>query len=414
MNAGDGFPPGAREERRVYLRGTALAERFFHAKDEELSHADGWDVIFGDRFGRGVLNLDGVQHRACRKALLPLLGRAAASAHERRINDTLDRVMPTLPLGTPFDLHSFTTPLVFEIAAGAFAGLSPSEAHEMFELYNVLRIRDVELGTTDGDRDVRRIARARRRMRALLLTAVERLADVDGPVRRLRALPHPPPDEAIAGNIAILILAGYETTGYLTARLLWLLARHPAEQDAIRRESGDRMALPAERRESAPLLDESAPLLDAAASLLDKSAPLLDAAFAEAARLHPPLKYLPRRALTDLAFNGTRLPAGSEVFYAIGETQRDPDLFHEPHEFRPRRFRDGAHDRLAWTPFSAGRRVCAGIHLGTLGTKLITVRLLQELRLSAPPGPYIGDVCRNGATVEPESPLTVVFHQVHR
>ncbi|MFI0451549.1 cytochrome P450 [Actinomadura sp. 6N118] len=390
MNAGDGSPPGAGHAPRVYLRGTAPADHFFRAKDEELSHADGWDAVFGDRFGRGVLNLDGVRHRDCRKALLPLLGRAAAPAHARRINDTLDRVMPTLPLGTPFDLHSFTTPLVFEIAAAAFAGLSPAEAHEMLGLYNVLRIRDVELGTADGDRDVRRIGRARRRMRALLLTAVERLADDDGPVRRLRALPQPPPDEEIAGNIAILILAGYETTGYLTARLLWLLARHPAEQEAIRREIGDRTPLSAE------------------------TTPLLDAAFAEAARLHPPLRYLPRRALTDLAFDGTRLPAGIEVFYGIGDTQRDPGLFDAPHEFRPQRFRDGAPDRLAWTPFSAGRRVCAGIHLGTLGTQLITARLLRELCLSAPPGPYIGDVCRNGATVEPESPLTVLLHQVHR
>ncbi|MCO6007349.1 cytochrome P450 [Actinoallomurus purpureus] len=390
MNAAGGFPPGAPGNRRVYLRGVALADHFFRAKDHELSHADGWDAIFGDRFGRGVLNLDGVQHRGCRKALLPLLGRAAAPAHERRINDTLDRVLPTLPLGTPFDLHSFTTPLVFEIAAGAFAGLSAAEAHEMYELYNVLRIRDVELGTADGDRDVRRIGRARRRMRALLLTAVQRLADVEGPVRRLRALPQPPPDEEIAGNIAILILAGYETTGYLTARLLWLLARHPAEQDAIRRETGDRTPVSAQ------------------------TTPLLDAAFAEAARLHPPLRYLPRRALTDLAFDGTRLPAGSEVFYAIGDTQRDPDLFDDPHQFRPRRFRDSTHERLAWTPFSAGRRVCAGIHLGTLGTQLITARLLRELRLSAPPGPYIQDVCRNGATVEPESPLMVVFQKVHR
>lgn len=390
MNAAGGIPPGAPGDRRVYLRGVALADHFFRAKDHQLSHADGWDVIFGDRFGRGVLNLDGVQHRDCRKALLPLLGRAAAPAHERRINDTLDRVLPTLPLGTPFDLHSFTTPLVFEIAAGAFAGLSPSEAHEMYELYNVLRIRDVELGTADGDRDVRRIGRARRRMRALLLTAVERLADVDGPVRRLRGLPQPPPDEEIAGNIAILILAGYETTGYLTARLLWLLARHPAEQDAIRRETGDRTSVSAQ------------------------TTPLLDAAFAEAARLHPPLRYLPRRALTDLAFDGTRLPAGSEVFYAIGDTQRDPGLFDDPDQFRPRRFRDSTHERLAWTPFSAGRRVCAGIHLGTLGTQLITARLLRELRLSAPPGPYIQDVCRNGSTVEPESPLLVVFQKAHR
>ena len=372
---GGGCP---RSERRVYLRGTEPAERFFGAGDDELSHAQGWDVVFGGRFGRGVLNLDGEPHRAYRQALVPLLRRNTVTCHQGTITELLERSLLSLPLGTPVDLLAFTQLLAFKVAARVFAGMDEHEAQELHGLFGQLRTPPAgDLGTPGGNAAARRVGRARRRVRELLRGAVGRLEHTDGPVRRLRALPDPPPDDVIGENIAILILAGYETTGYLSARLLWLLARHPGEQEAIRAEPGDPSA-----------------------------APRLDAAFQEAARLHPPLAWLPRRATADLVLGAARIPAGTEAFYSVTDTQRDPDLFAEPHAFRPQRFADGErHGRFALTPFGAGRRICVGIHLGTLETKLIVSRTVREFRLSAAPGPYIGDLSSNGSTVTPAAPL---------
>lgn len=372
---GGGCPAGAG---RAYLTGSAMAERFFGAEDDELSHAQGWDAVFGGRFGRGVLNLDGERHRSYRQALMPLLRRSAVMAHQESIVEMLARAVSSLPLGTPVDLHAFTQPLAFKVAAHLFAGADEHEAEELHTLFDELRTPPVgELGTPGGNHAARRVGRARRRVRELLRAAVGRLEHTDGPVRRLRALPDPPPDDVIGENIAILILAGYETTGYLSARLLWLLARHPREQDAVRAESGD----PA-------------------------TAPRLDAIFSETARLHPPLAWLPRTARTDLDFGSTELPAGTEVFYSVTATQRDPEVFVDPDAFRPQRFAEGArHGRFALTPFGAGRRICVGIHLGTLETKLIVSALVRQFRLSTPSGPYIGDVSHNGSTVTSAAPL---------
>ena len=372
---GGGCPAGSGRE---YLAGSEMAERFFGAGDDELSHAEGWDAVFGGRFGRGVLNLDGERHRSYRQALMPLLRRSAVTAHQETIGALLARAVRSLPQGTPVDLHAFTQPLAFKVAAHLFAGMDEYEAEELHSLFNELRTPPAgDLGTPGGNHAARRVGRARRRVRELLRVAVGRLQHTDGPVRRLRALPDPPPDDVIGENIAILILAGYETTGYLSARLLWLLARHPREQDAVRAEFGD----PA-------------------------TAPQLDAVFSETARLHPPLAWLPRTARTDLGFGDTELPSGTEVFYSVTATQRDPEVFADPDAFRPQRFIEGErHGRFALTPFGAGRRICVGIHLGTLETKLIASTLVREFRLSAPPGPYIADVSHNGSTVTSAAPL---------
>ncbi|MCF6468840.1 cytochrome P450 [Nonomuraea sp. MG754425] len=380
---------------RIYLRGPAMAEHFFNAADSDLSHARGWDLIFGDRFGRGLLNLDGEPHRAARRALMAVLSRKATAEYASVAGEILDRAVPALPVDEAVDLHAFTKRVTFEVAAAVFAGLSASEAAELLDLFTTLQAPDLELGTPGGARLIRDFARSRRRVRALLLTALDRATAVDdersygvaGLVARLRALPAPPTDEEIAGHIAILLLAGFETTAYLSARLLWLLARHPAEQSAVRE--------------------------DLAASDPGDSR-LLEAAFAETARLHPPLFWLPRRAETDLVFGDTLLPAGTEVFYSIADTQRDPAAFADPDEFRPRRFAstDTRRGRFAMTPFSAGRRLCAGIHVGTMETKLITAAVLHRFHLHAPPGPHIGDASPNGTSVTPSEPLLVRLQEV--
>lgn len=203
---GGGCP---RSERRVYLRGTEPAERFFGAGDDELSHAQGWDVVFGGRFGRGVLNLDGEPHRAYRQALVPLLRRNTVTCHQGTITELLERSLLSLPLGTPVDLHAFTQLLAFKVAARVFAGMDEDEAQELHGLFGQLRTPPAgDLGTPGGNAAARRVGRARRRVRELLRGAVGRLEHTDGPVRRLRALPDPPPDDVIGENIAILILAG--------------------------------------------------------------------------------------------------------------------------------------------------------------------------------------------------------------
>ncbi|MEV0648271.1 cytochrome P450 [Phytomonospora sp. NPDC050363] len=364
---------------RVFLRGRRMAEDFFRASDEQLSHAGGWDLVFGDRFGRGVLNVDGARHRELRKALMPVLTKRAADDYRALVREVFGRALALVEPDRPIDVHALTRKAVFEVSAALFAGIHAAEAMDLLAAYTDLQDPGAPLGDPNGDRVARRIVKARRRMRETLMRAVDRMGAEDGPVRRLRELPDGPADAAIAENLGIVILAGFDTTSFVTARLLWLLAHHPGHQDAIRE---------------------------------DATEALLESAFVETMRLHPPLAWLPRRAETDLRFGETLIPAGSAVFYAVAESHRDPELFDAPHEFRPERHRAAEPDRFALTPFSAGRRLCPGVHVATMEVKLITTMVLRRFRLSAEPGDHVGDVSHNGSTVTPAAELLVRFHEL--
>ncbi|HEY1175619.1 MAG TPA: hypothetical protein VGF17_05640, partial [Phytomonospora sp.] len=116
---------------RVFLSGRSMAAHFFRAGDDRLSHAGGWDQVFGDRFGRGVLNLDGPRHREYRKALLPLLSRRAVGGYETVARDVLTRALRSLPTDEPVDLHALLKPVVFEVSTTLFAGIGGAEADEL-------------------------------------------------------------------------------------------------------------------------------------------------------------------------------------------------------------------------------------------------------------------------------------------
>lgn len=351
----------------IVLSGRQMAEQFFRAGDDKLSHAGGWDRVFGDRFGRGLLNMDGPRHREFRKALLPLMSRRVVEGYEPVAHGVLERALAEMP-AEPVDLHALVKPIVFETSATLFAGVAGDEAMDLLDAYTRLQDPGAALDTADGARVAREVVGARRRLRATLGGAVARMADVDGPVRRLRGLAT---DDEIAQNLAILLLAGFETTSYVTARMLWLLARNPGQQDALRAD-GSRFT----------------------------------AVFTETTRLYPPLIRLPRVATADVSFGDTRIPAGRPVYFGVTETHRDPSVFAEPDAFRPERHEAASPEKFTHVPFSAGRRVCAGIHVGLMEVEVFTTGILRRFRLTAPPGDPIGDICHNGATVVPAAPLT--------
>lgn len=364
---------------RVVLRGPELAECFFRASDDRLSHRGGWDMVFGDRFGHGVLNVDGPRHRELRAALMPALTRRAADGHRDLVAEVFGRALPHVPLDRPVDVRALLRPAVFEVSAALFAGVREAAAAELFTAYTELLDPGASLGDETGARVARQVVRARRRLREALSGAVAALAETDGPVSRLRALPDGPSDEEIAENMAIVVLAGFDTTSHVTARLLWLLARHPAQQEAVR---------------------------------ADETGAALDRAFTETLRLFPPLAWLPRRAETDLELGELSVRAGSGVFYAVAEAHRDPAVFDAPGEFRPERYADGEPAGFALTPFGGGRRLCPGVHVGTMEAKLITSTVLARHRLSAGSPEHVEDVSHNGSTVTPAAPLLVRFEEL--
>uniref|UniRef100_A0ACD5WIZ8 Uncharacterized protein n=1 Tax=Avena sativa TaxID=4498 RepID=A0ACD5WIZ8_AVESA len=121
----------------------------------------------------------------------------------------------------------------------------------------------------------------------------------------------------------------------------------------------------------------------------------------EAFRIHPyHALHEPRVAMEDTTIAGYAIPKGSHVILSRTALGRNPKIWTEPLEFRPERhlnaLEDGAvglgEPGLRFISFSAGRRGCPGISLGTSVTMMLFARMLQGFTWTEPPGVGVGNI----------------------
>lgn len=100
----------------------------------------------------------------------------------------------------------------------------------------------------------------------------------------------------------------------------------------------------------------------------------LDAVIKETSRLHPALPLLvPRCPSESTTIGGYYIPKGSRIFINVWAIQRDPSVWDNPLEFRPKRFLNDDYsscsnfdykgNKFEYLPFGSGRRICAGLPL---------------------------------------------------
>jgi cytochrome P450 len=107
----------------------------------------------------------------------------------------------------------------------------------------------------------------------------------------------------------------------------------------------------------------------------------LDHVISESLRLYPPIHASIRRAVEDVEFQGYRIPAGARVMFSIYLTNRHPDYWEKPNEFRPERFAGIRPKTYTYVPFGGGPRNCIGAMYGKVETKLVLTRLISRFDL---------------------------------
>ncbi len=172
-------------------------------------------------------------------------------------------------------------------------------------------------------------------------------------------------DQELLHNLRILAFAGHHTTATTTA---WMAAEL------------------AQRPEMWRLLCEEAQGQDIPRSPRDlKRFPYAEAVFREALRLHPPLAFNQRRAVSDFELAGSTVPRDTLVAMPILHLLRDPELYERPDEFRPERWlgRSAPPTAIELAGFGGGAHFCLGYHVAWMECVQFAVALVRALTPAA-------------------------------
>lgn len=178
-------------------------------------------------------------------------------------------------------------------------------------------------------------------------------------------------DAELLDQIAMLFLAGHETSATAMAWSLYLLAHAPQVQDRAHAEAVE-------------VYDGRAPdWRDMKRLAFNRDV------FREAMRLYPPVAFLARDAGCPVQLANRKVEQGDAIMVSPWIQQRHRAHWPAPDAFDPDRFsRPESTEavRQAYMPFSMGPRVCAGAAFALQEATLLLSLLLQRFRFLPEPG----------------------------
>jgi cytochrome P450 len=298
---------------------------------------------------RSVLLLEGEEHIARRRLMLPPFHGERMRSYEGIVEEIVTAEIDSWPIGREFPIHARMQAITLEVILRAVFGVA--EGPRLDALRGMLGNLLVETGSPTM---ILRALVARRRGRDPLASVRTRLDQVDEALMAEIAEHRRRPDleerddilsmlmtatfedgtamddRELRDQLMTLLLAGHETTATALAWTFDLLLRHPVEMGLLR------------------------------GSLENGEDAYLKATISESLRLRPVVPLAGRRLAADLVTDDLELPAGTDVTAAIWLTHTDPKLYPDPFAFRPERFLEAAPETYAWIPFGGGVRRCLG------------------------------------------------------
>ncbi|MGD9737390.1 MAG: cytochrome P450 [Solirubrobacterales bacterium] len=347
---------------------------------------------------RSVLLLEGAEHLARRRLMLPPFHGERMRAYEQTVRTAVNREIDSWPLNAPFPIHARMQAITLEVILRAVFGV-----HEGPRLDRLRGMLATVLQETASPRAqivglaTRRFsergpyARFERQLRAvdeLMFAEIAEhrtrpdLAEGDDILAMLMSAEFEDggamDDRELRDQLMTLLLAGHETTATGLAWTFDLLLRHP---EALAR-----------LRDSLAAGEED----------------YLRATISESLRLRPVVPLAGRRLAAPLLAGDLELPAGTDVTPAIWLTHTREDLFPDPLAFRPERFLDGKPDSYAWIPFGGGVRRCLGATFAEFEMRIVLSEVLGRTSLrKANPAPE--QTGRRNITLSPKDGTPVIL-----
>jgi cytochrome P450 len=366
----------------------------------ERSHGlpPGRNIILEPILGpRSVLLLEGSEHLARRRLMLPAFHGERMRSYEDAVEEIVSAEIDSWPLDRPFAIHSRMQAVTLEVILRVVFGVADGPRLER------LRGMLATVLTETASPTAQLVGLAARRFGGRgpwarfegQLKAADELLFAE--IAEHRARPDLAEREDILSMLMLaefedgggmddaelrdqlmtLLLAGHETTATALAWTFDLLLRHPAALGRL--------------RDSLEAGEED----------------YLRATISEALRLRPVIPLAGRRLAEELSVDGLTLPAGTDVSPAIWLTHTRADLYPEPFAFKPERFLDEGPDTYGWIPFGGGVRRCLGATFAEFEMRIVLREVLGRCDLhKADPAPE--KTGRRNITLSPKAGTPVV------
>lgn len=311
----------------------------------------------GRFLGKGLLTSNGEYWLKQRRLIQPGFHSDKILALYAIIKKTVDQFLLNFPTGKMIDVYPQMNQLAFELVINTLFNIKvPPDTRNQLNTFITetqdFVIKDIRqphkswwfqlsgevgrnLRKAEGARKIiQSIIRTRKNSRHKFNDLLDMLLDA-----RYEDSGLPMTEDQVIDEILILLIAGHETTANALSWTLFLLSRHPLEQQKLRDTTGDLGVGDSVKHE------------------------MLNAVINESMRLYPPAWISDRVALNDDEYKGFSFPKDTIVFLFYYGLHRDAQHWEDPLSFVPHRF---LHDSAAkektraYYPFGAGPRLCIG------------------------------------------------------
>jgi cytochrome P450 len=386
-----------RAGRLVFISDPPSIKALFGA-DRENIVAPGRNVVLGPLLGeRSLLLLNGPEHLARRKLMLPPFHGERMRAYERVMEEATEREISRWSLNREFRIHPSMQAITLEVIMRAVFGVGEDHRDDLRQrLLAILAATRSPLAIGLTIPAVRSVG-AFRRVRRTIAETDEILA---AEIAERRADPNLASQEDILSLLVVardengegmsdaelrdqlltLLMAGHETTATALAWAFDLLFRHPEAMERLRGEvEGDEHEY-------------------------------LDAVAEETLRLRPVVPFVGRELRVPMELGGRQLPPGTVVMPSIYLTHTRADLYPEPYAFRPERFLTEPPETYSWIPFGGGTRRCIGAAFAQVEMRVVLRTVLRAVELrggsDAPEA-----IVRRNVTLSPRGGTPVVVER---
>ena len=360
---GDVFETRLLAQRIVFIQGErAISDLLKQGADLEGWWPDSVRQLLGSR---SLANRSGPAHKARRRVVGQLFSSGALSRYTPSIQALIEELITELQQSDgPQPLAAKMRRFAFAVIATTVLGLDAADRDALFADFEIWTQALFSIPLAVPGTPFARAMAARKRLLDRLKRVLQNSDSSQGGLDLLSGgldeVDMPLDDDDLVEQLLLLLFAGYETTASSLSCLFRALLLNPEVE---------RWLLP-------ELLTSPWPFQTSHRS------PRLDATVLEVMRLTPPVGGFFRRNLQPIRLADVEVPRDRVIQVVLGSSgaQHDGDIS----AFRPQRHLDGSFTQTL-LPFGGGERVCLGKALAELEIRLMTVGLLQNLRLTLMP-----------------------------